>query len=61
MSEGIEINDEYKNDIVNDTTASAPSCFRQNYNYVIVDVEVGMKDKKIHDIGALKCDFINHQ
>lgn len=56
MSEGIEINDEYKNDIVSDTAASAPSCFRQNYNYVIVDVEVGMKDKKIHDIGALKCD-----
>lgn len=56
MSEGIEINDEYKNDIVSDMVASAPSCFRQNYNYVIVDVEVGMKDKKIHDIGALKCD-----
>lgn len=33
---------------------SAVSVYRDTSRYAFVDVEVGMKDHKIHDIGALK-------
>ena len=42
---------EDKNNIVGHKTSSVPC---KANNYAIVDVEVGMKDHKIHDIGALK-------
>ena len=42
-----------RNNIIGDKTTSAPC---SAHNYAIVDVEVGLKDHKIHDIGALKHD-----
>ena len=44
---------EDKNNIIGNKATSAPCSAR---NYAIVDVEVGLKDHKIHDIGALKHD-----
>ncbi len=44
---------EDKNNIIGNKAISAPCSAR---NYAIVDVEVGLKDHKIHDIGALKHD-----
>ncbi|WP_336525132.1 DEAD/DEAH box helicase, partial [Bacteroides acidifaciens] len=44
---------EDRNNIIGSKTTSAP---RSASNYAIVDVEVGLKDRKIHDIGALKHD-----
>ena len=44
---------ENKNKIIDNKTNSAP-CSAPHY--AIVDVEVGLKDHKIHDIGALKHD-----
>src|SRR3712207_271779 len=44
---------EDRNNIIGNKTASVP-CSAPNY--AIVDVEVGLKDHKIHDIGALKHD-----
>ena len=46
-------NVENKNKIIGNKTNSAP-CSAPHY--AIVDVEVGLKDHKIHDIGALKHD-----
>lgn len=43
---------EVRNNIIGKKTISAP----RSSNYAIVDVEVGLKDYKIHDIGALKHD-----
>ena len=42
-----------RNNIVTSKTTSVP---RNALNYAIVDVEVGLKDHKIHDIGALRHD-----
>ena len=42
---------EDRNNIIGNKTTSV-SCSASNY--AIVDVEVGLKDHKIHDIGALK-------
>lgn len=48
-----------KNDISKNQTASTPI---QEPAYAVVDIEVGLKDHKIHDIGALKHDgSIFHQ
>jgi len=44
---------EDKDNIIGSKTISAPC---GDHNYAIVDVEVGLKDHKIHDIGALKHD-----
>ncbi|WP_289199463.1 RecQ family ATP-dependent DNA helicase, partial [Bacteroides acidifaciens] len=44
---------EDSNNIIGSKTTSVP---RSAQNYAIVDVEVGLKDRKIHDIGALKHD-----
>ncbi|WP_294629283.1 RecQ family ATP-dependent DNA helicase [uncultured Bacteroides sp.] len=44
---------EDKDNIIGDKSTSVP---RSAQNYAIVDVEVGLKDHKIHDIGALKHD-----
>ena len=44
---------EDKNNIIGDKTISVQ---RSSQNYAILDVEVGLKDHKIHDIGALKHD-----
>ena len=44
---------EDKNNIIGNKATPAPCSAR---NYAIVDVEVGLKDHKIHDIGALKHD-----
>ena len=44
---------EDKSKIIGDKAISAP---RNTPHYAIVDVEVGLKDHKIHDIGALKHD-----
>ncbi|MDD3041097.1 RecQ family ATP-dependent DNA helicase, partial [Bacteroides sp.] len=44
---------EDRNNIIGNKTTSVP-CSAPNY--AIVDVEVGLKDHKIHDIGALKHD-----
>ena len=49
---GIKKTDD-RNNIIGDKTTSAPC---SAHNYAIVDVEVGLKDHKIHDIGALKHD-----
>ena len=45
--------DENKNKLFGNITNSAPCCAP---HYAIVDVEVGLKDHNIHDIGALKHD-----
>ena len=42
---------EDRNNIIGNKTTSVPCSIQ---NYAIVDVEVGLKDHKIHDIGALK-------
>ena len=42
-----------RNNIITNKTTSVP---RNTLNYAIVDVEVGLKDHKIHDIGALRHD-----
>lgn len=44
---------EDKKNIIGSKTTSVPcsAC-----DYAVVDVEVGLKDHKIHDIGALKHD-----
>ena len=44
---------EDRNNIIGNKTTSVPCSIQ---NYAIVDVEVGLKDHKIHDIGALKHD-----
>lgn len=44
---------EDSNNIIGSKTTSVP---RSAQNYAIVDIEVGLKDRKIHDIGALKHD-----
>lgn len=44
---------EDKNKIIGNKSSSVPYSV---HNYAIVDVEVGLKDHKIHDIGALKHD-----
>lgn len=44
---------EDKNNINGSKTTSVPCSTR---NYALIDVEVGLKDHKIHDIGALKYD-----
>ena len=44
---------EDRNNIIGNKTISVPCSAT---NYAIVDVEVGLKDHKIHDIGALKHD-----
>lgn len=44
---------EDRNNIIGNKTTSVPC---SAHNYAIVDVEVGLKDHKIHDIGALKHD-----
>ena len=44
---------EDRNNIIGNKTISVPCSAT---NYAIVDVEVGLKDHKIHDIGALKYD-----
>lgn len=49
---GIRKTDEKTNIIDNQTDHTSFS----GQNYAIVDIEVGMKDYKIHDIGALKYD-----
>ncbi len=41
------------NNIITNKTTSVP---RSAFNYAVVDVEVGLKDHKIHDIGALRHD-----
>ena len=42
-----------KNDVVGDKAVSPK---RDASRYAIIDVEVGLKDNKIHDIGALRND-----
>ena len=44
---------EDRNNIIGYKTTSVPY---SAYNYAIVDVEIGLKDHRIHDIGALKHD-----
>lgn len=44
---------EDKNNAFGEKSSSMPCDFR---NYAVVDVEVGLNDSKIHDIGALKHD-----
>lgn len=44
---------EYKTKIIGNETAIAPY---RTLKYAIVDVEVGLDDHKIHDIGSLKQD-----
>ena len=44
---------EDRNNIIGNKTTSVPCSIQ---NYAIVDVEVGLKDHKIHDIGAFKHD-----
>lgn len=44
---------EDRNNIIGNKTTSVPC---STHNYAIVDVEIGLKDHKIHDIGALKHD-----
>ena len=44
---------EDRNNITDNKTTSIP---RSVHNYAIVDVEISLKDHKIHDIGALKHD-----
>ena len=44
---------EDKDHTISHETTAAP---RSAHNYAIVDVEVGLKDHKIHDIGALRHD-----
>lgn len=45
------VNDESERD-----SLSTKEVFRDTSKFAIVDVEVGVKDKKIHDIGALRWD-----
>ena len=44
---------EDRNNIIGGKTSSVPC---SAHNYAIVDVEIGLKDHRIHDIGALKHD-----
>ncbi|WP_302988854.1 RecQ family ATP-dependent DNA helicase [uncultured Muribaculum sp.] len=44
---------EDRNNIIGNKTTSVPC---SAHNYAIVDVEIGLKDHRIHDIGALKHD-----
>lgn len=44
---------ENRNNIIGYKTTSVPY---SAYNYAIVDIEIGLKDHRIHDIGALKHD-----
>ena len=46
------------NRIINsiNTTENRLAIHRDNSRYAFVDVEVGLKDHKIHDIGALRWD-----
>lgn len=44
---------EDRNNIIGNKTTSVPC---SAHNYAIVDVEIGLKDHRIHDMGALKHD-----
>ena len=44
---------EDRNNIIGNKTTSVPC---SAHNYAIVDVEIGLEDYKIHDIGALRYD-----
>lgn len=50
--------DRIKKSISDTVDNPAKSVFRDASRYAFIDVEVGLKDHRIHDIGALRWDSL---